>query len=119
MRTNKKPEKCLKLRIITSHRIRNLQISKSLFIFSEASPKGFKTLKAVINKIIQCSGEIHTHLQKHIVEIINTYMITEESLKDDGDIKHSDQLTLGFSSVDPTCVYSCGTLTAANIFFRS
>lgn len=44
-------------------------------------------------------------------------MITEESLKDDGDIKHSDQLTLGLSSVDPTCVYSCGTLTAANMFF--
>lgn len=31
-------------------------------------------------------------------------MITEELLKDDGEIKNSDQLSLGFSSVDLTVV---------------
>lgn len=49
--------------------------------------------------------------------LINIYIIIEELLKDDGEIKHDDQLSLGFSSVDPTVMYSCGTLTAANMFF--
>lgn len=36
--------------------------------------------------------------------LFNIYMVTEELLKDAGGIKHGDQLSLGFSSVDPTGV---------------
>lgn len=42
-------------------------------------------------------------------------MITEELLKGDGEINHGDQLSLFRGSA--CCVYSCGTLAAANMFF--